>query len=399
MGLRSYEFLDAARFCHAVASPGQLDLRAPTRWTAHPAGEIAHAPPRYVCDDDPLTAPGQVSAADIDLRAHKAQYSETFLATLPDAMVEKFSRIPTLSNPFNVFIDDGVALGESFHNRTSAEYLARLMGECLPVRHGDETAPVKVTESGPPDLTVEQPCLLMASRFIHHNYYHWIFEGLTRFWCREHLPDFDKMILVMPSSEFRPFHTGILERMGLSNRILVLNHRLTRFRQLYFPSFLDPGTVTARQVEWLRRTMFTAFPAADRGGPRRRIYVSRQDAKARIVSNETALMEKLAPLGFELIVPGRMTLEEQVSAFAGAEIIVAPHGAANAGLAFCRPGTPFVELVPAGNASALYWMQANVGRLPYGRVICREDQPLVSMVADGDRVAAMAAQALADRHG
>ncbi len=399
MGLRSYEFLDAARFCRRVASPGLLDPAAPTRWIAYPAGETVHPPPRYVFDDDPLTAPGQVSAATIDLRRHVARHSETFIATLPDATVEKFTRYPVPSNPFTVFVDDGVALAESFHNRTSGEYLARLMGECAPVRCGDQETLVKVTEDGAPDLTVDAPCLLLASRFVHHNYYHWIFEGLTRFWCREHLADFDKMILATSSADFRPFHTGVLERMGLSNPILPLNHRLTRFRKLYFPSFLDPGTVTARQVEWLRRTLFGVFPNADRGGPRRRIYVSRQDAKARIVSNETALMEKLAPLGFELIVPGRMSLEEQVSAFAAAEIVVAPHGAANASIAFCRPGTPFVELVPASNASALYWMQANVGGLPYGRVICREDRPTVSMVADGDRVAEMTAQALRDRHG
>lgn len=396
MTLRPFEFLSAERLCAPVAAVDRLDPAVPTRLTIHPAGEVAHRPPRYAFDDDDLMAPGQVSDALIDLRGHTARYSSTFLATLPGAVVEKFTPTPTPANTFNVFVDDGVALAESFHNRTSNDYLTRLMGECLTAPHQGTGVPVKVVDWAEPDLTVAEPCLLMSSRFIHHNYYHWIFEGLTRFWCREHLPDFDALTLVFPSGDLRPFHTGVLERMGLRNRIMVLNRRFVRFERLWFPSFLDPGTVTARQVDWLRRLMFAVFPAAAAPPRRRRVYVSRCDAKARIVGNEAEIMARLAPLGFEMIVPGRMSLEEQIVAFAGAEMVVAPHGAANASIAFCPPGTPFLELVPAGNRSALYWMQANVGGLPYGRLVCAEDRPGVSMIADPLRLAHMVTQAAKD---
>lgn len=397
MALRPFSFISAERLCPPAASVDRLDPAVPGRVTIHPAGAVVHPPPRYAFEDDDLMAPGQVSGHPIDLRSHTAHYSSTFLATLPGAVVEKYAAVPTPANTFHVFIDEGVAVAESFHNRTSHEFVSRLMGECLtaPVPGGG-SVPVTVVDWAEPDLTVSDPCLLMSSRFIHHNYYHWIFEGLARFWCREHLPDFDSLMLVFPSGEFRPFHTGVLERMGLRNRIMVLNRRLVRFERLWFPSFLDPGTVTARQVEWLRRLMFSAFPAAAAPVRRRRIYVSRCDAKARIVSNEAEVMARLEPLGFTMIVPGRMSLEEQVMAFAGAEMVVAPHGAANASIAFCPPGTPFIELVPAGNRSALYWMQANVGGLPYGRLVCPEDRPGVSMVADPVRLAHLVQQAVKD---
>ncbi len=397
MALRPFEFLSAERLCPPVASAAQLDPAVPGRLEVYPAGSVAHPPPRYAFEDDDLMAPGQVSDALIDLRAHTAHHSSTFLATLQGAVVEKFTTAPTPANTFNVFVDDGVALAESFHNRTSNDYVTRLMQECLTAPYqGSASVPVKVVDWEPPGLTVTDPCLLMSSRFIHHNYYHWIFEGLTRFWCRDHLPGFDGLTLVFPSAELRPFHTGVLERMGLRNRIMVLNHRFVRFETLWFPSFLDPGTVTARQVEWLRRLMFGVFPAAARPVRRRRLYVSRCDAKARIVSNEAEVMARLEPLGFEMIVPGRMSLEEQVTAFAGAAMVVAPHGAANASIAFCPPGTPFLELVPAGNRSALYWMQANVGGLPYGRLVCAEDRPGVSMTADPARLAHMVMLAAKD---
>lgn len=398
MALRPFTFISAERLCPQVASVGQMDPAVPGRVAIHPAGIIAHRPPRYAFDDDDLMAPGQVSEAPINLRAHTANHSGTFLATLPGVVVEKFTALPTPANTFHVFADEGVAVAESFHNRTSHEFVSRLMGECLtvPAPGGGPSLPVSVVDWAEPDLTVAEPCLLMSSRFIHHNYYHWIFEGLTRFWCREHLPDFDSLTLILPSGDLRPFHTGVLERMGLRNRLMILNRRLTRFERLWFPSFLDPGTVTPRQVAWLRRLMFSVFPAAAAPVRRRRIYVSRCDAKARIVSNEAEVMARLEPLGFTMIVPGRMSLEEQVTAFAGAEMVVAPHGAANASIAFCPPGTPFIELVPAGNRSALYWMQANVGGLPYGRLVCAEDRPGVSMVADPVRLAHMVQQALKD---
>lgn len=398
MALRPFSFMSAERLCPSASSVDRLDPAVPGRVTIHPAGAIAHQPPRYAFDDDDLMAPGQVSEAPIDLRAHTAHYSSTFLATLPGAVVEKFAAVPTASNTFHVFADEGVAVAESFHNRTSHEFVSRLMGECLtaPAPDGGPGLPVPVVDWAEPDLTVEGPCLLMSSRFIHHNYYHWIFEGLTRFWCREHLPDFDSLTLVLPSADLRPFHTGVLERMGLRNQMMVLNRRLVRFERLWFPSFLDPGTVTPRQVAWLRQLLFSLFPAAAAPVRRRRLYVSRCDAKARIVSNEAAVMACLEPLGFTMIVPGRMSLEEQVTAFAGAEMVVAPHGAANASIAFCPPGTPFIELVPAGNRSALYWMQANVGGLPYGRLVCPEDRPGVSMVADPVRLAHLVQQAAKD---
>jgi capsular polysaccharide biosynthesis protein len=211
------------------------------------------------------------------------------------------------------------------------------------------------------------------------------------------LPGADQMPLVFPIADLKPYHADILRALGLPNPILPLRTRLTRFERLVFPTFLDPSTVTPRQIAWLRDVMFRAFPAAaKRDGPRR-ILVSRRDAMARRLSNEAALAARLEALGFVCVTPGALPVAEQIRLFASADIVVAPHGAGNVNMAFCPPGAAFLELVPAGNASSLYWMMANVCDLRYGREVCFEDVPGESMIADPDKTVSLVEAALADR--
>lgn len=391
MPLHPYEFLSVHRLCAPVDGPSALNFERNGVFTALKGQTIVHRPPLHVFDDDDLMAPGQVSAAPIDLRAHSVRSEDTFLATLRGVVVEKFARRPQPSNTFSVFVDEGVALAEAFHNRICSDNIATLLGETVPAG-ADGAIRVKVYEPGEPERVVEEPCVLMASRFVHHNYYHWTFEGLTRLWALSALPD--GVPLVFPSAELRPFHIDTLRAMGLRNPIYPLNHRLTRFERLYVPSFLDGATVTPRQVAWLRDTLFRTFPHARAGGPRR-IYVSRRDANARRVLNEDAVLEVLYRHGFELVVPGALSVAEQIRAFAGAEVVVAPHGAGNSNIAFCPPGATFLELLPASNACALYWMLANVSDLRYGRMVCPEDRPGLSMIVDTARLETLLSAALA----
>jgi hypothetical protein len=81
---------------------------------------------------------------------------------------------------------------------------------------------------------------------------------------------------------------------------------------------------------------------------KRRLLVSRRDASSRRVSNEPELQALLEPAGFETVVLGELSFREQVAAFAEAEMVIAPHGAALANLLFAAPGTVVVELHQAG---------------------------------------------------
>jgi Glycosyltransferase 61 len=94
--------------------------------------------------------------------------------------------------------------------------------------------------------------------------------------------------------------------------------------------------------------------------PGRRLYVTRgREPHNRIVTNEEGVLERLEGRGFTVLDPGAMPVREQIRAFAEAEWIVAPHGAALANLAFASPGASVVELFAPDYVQGCYWKIAD----------------------------------------
>jgi capsular polysaccharide biosynthesis protein len=102
-------------------------------------------------------------------------------------------------------------------------------------------------------------------------------------------------------------------------------------------------------------------------GPRRRLFVTRVPGyqRGRSLLNEVEVARRLAAIGYEAIEPSTMTLEEQVAAFAGAEIVVGVSGAAMTNIAFCRPGTQIIALVPGTFPDTFFWFIAQHKELDY----------------------------------
>ncbi|MFZ1109104.1 MAG: glycosyltransferase family 61 protein [Rhodomicrobium sp.] len=129
------------------------------------------------------------------------------------------------------------------------------------------------------------------------------------------------------------------------------------------------------------------FIAGEDGkGGGRRIYISRNDARLRRVLNEKRLLPMLEALGVERAVLGDLPMERQVALFRQAGIVVAPHGAGLAHIAWCKPGTKVIEFFPgpdgprgrARNATYDYWLLSRLLGLDYschlaGPVETRDD--------------------------
>ena len=112
--------------------------------------------------------------------------------------------------------------------------------------------------------------------------------------------------------------------------------------------------------------------------PARKLYVARlrrtRELNAyRGMLNEQALAERLAALGYFVIEPEFLPVEEQVRLFAGAERIVAIGGAGLFNTVFCRPGARLLDI----ESTPLFLdAHSNVfagAGLEYGLVIGRED--------------------------
>lgn len=176
--------------------------------------------------------------------------------------------------------------------------------------------------------------------------------------------------LVVP--ELTGLQAQVLNMLGFTDRIELATERLCA-DEVILPSqtgwsrnslFNTPPS----NVQWVRNALLATISPGDQYADR--VYISRTDADFRQVDNETAVMEVLEPLGFEKYALAEMTLHEQVRLFAGADLVVGPHGAGMAHMVHTR-ATRFVELFP-GRAGVMpyYFALANDLNHPYEFLIC-----------------------------
>ena len=93
-----------------------------------------------------------------------------------------------------------------------------------------------------------------------------------------------------------------------------------------------------------------------------RYYISRGDTKNRNIRNEEEVIARLAPLGFEAILPAQLPLDKQIEIFASAEVIIAATGAAFTNLIYANPRTKVGIFYPLGFVGSHYlWLAKSVG--------------------------------------
>jgi hypothetical protein len=100
----------------------------------------------------------------------------------------------------------------------------------------------------------------------------------------------------------------------------------------------------SRLIQGMHDRLAAAVP--DDGRHDGRLYVSRLADRHRRAGGEADLIAGLRRRGFTIATPAEMTLQDQIRAFRGARLVVGPHGAGMANIAFCRPGTAVYDLMP-----------------------------------------------------
>ena len=139
---------------------------------------------------------------------------------------------------------------------------------------------------------------------------------------------------------------------------------------LVVPSLADsPGAPTRGTVERVRAW------AEERGLGRRvagrgeKIYLTREKARRRRVTNEGALWAELEGRGFAKVALEELPWAEQIAVCRAARLVVAPHGAGLANLMFCEAGARVVELVNRAYFNPVFWRLAALRGLDYRAVV------------------------------
>jgi hypothetical protein len=225
-------------------------------------------------------------------------------------------------------------------------------------------------------------------------YYHWLtdtlprLEGVQAYAARTG----DHPTLIV-GPDFGGFQRETLELLGYGpDDWMEWDVAQARVDRLVVPSspreFYTPqGEISPTPVDWLRTEVRTRV--AGRVDPDQfssLVYISRDDADRRQVTNEAELMDALAPLGFERYLLAQMSTVETISLLMHADVIVGPHGAGLTDIVFADDAT-VIELCRGRrpNTPAYRVLASQVG-LDHRYVPCRVDGP--DLEADVDAVLA-----------
>jgi capsular polysaccharide biosynthesis protein len=300
---------------------------------------------------------------------------------------------------FRIFLDRGVALSEPFNAHYKADWPLVRTFDGIFVDYGDQRIPVYLHNAEEPEVTFHEPAVYMLDKGA-SNYYHWMCEVFPRLWAQAAVPELLRFPMIVNDQTLTPFqHETLVSALG-SAEMIAFPGRCVRFKRLYVSSFLSSGECAPRLRDWTARL----FPHDDResASPTRRLYISRGDASRRRVVNEEETWGVLERLGFERVVPGALSVAEQMALFAGAEAVVLPNGAAAANLAATPPGALVVEFQPTVLLNPGVWTVARAMDHRYGLVTTpdsngRERDYFVDMTVDPGKLLRVVEAGLAER--
>lgn len=200
------------------------------------------------------------------------------------------------------------------------------------------------------------------------NYYHWLIDLLPRLLLlREAEGGFDGFDRILINGAGARYERESLAALGLPpEKVRYVNER-QRFqvKAAAIPSMDHAGKVIAPWKIKALRDLRDGLTKGGRPGARR-LYVSRRNAAVRRVVNEEALRPLLEQAGFALLELDSRSWVDQVQMFADAEVVLAPHGAALANIAFCHPGALITEITTRAGYRDFYRYLAASASLQYG---------------------------------
>lgn len=218
--------------------------------------------------------------------------------------------------------------------------------------------PVHLSPYPPAPEQVDGAVAVLAARATGHNYFHFLVDALPRLGLlREALPDLEPDAwLVDRAAAYQRTFWSMLGLDTEAVRTIEPQPGLSlRARRLVVPTMPSAEhTIVPRETsDWLRASL---PPSAEAAGLPERIYVSRgRTPGTRRLVEEPATLAMLAAHGFTCIEPGSLSVQQQIDHFSAARVIVAPHGAALANLAFARPGVRVLELFAPTYLNPAYW--------------------------------------------
>ena len=231
----------------------------------------------------------------------------------------------------------------------------------------------RVSDRG--DLEIEVGFLLGAARDRSINPCTWRTENLPKLRLYEYVKgNVNKEVELVFLGEISERQRATLSAMGYDpNDVITTENKSMDINSLFVPEYpmrIRDGqfSVLDSDLRWVRNKMISNM-SLDNPHTARKIYVSRETANRRKITNEDEIVSLLDQYGFEKIEPANLSLEDEISIFNTADVILGLHGANMAGIVFAE-NARVLELFPKGGVCEHYFAIANQLDLSYDCFIC-----------------------------
>jgi len=267
----------------------------------------------------------------------KAKISVLFPQFLPSENLGSNFRETEGENPqpFVAVIPNGRAWGDKF-TRAVITSDNRLLED---ISTGSPSLIIS-SDRLPPPVAIEGTVAFLAKNYC-YNYYHWMFEFLPQIeLLRRSGIDIGSIDKFAVNHCCFPFQRETVSLLGIPLEKIVETYKNNHIqaRQLLVSSVIRESTKWA--CDFLRREFLNDSIIGLQ--KKQRIFISRKE-KRRVI-NEDELVAVLSKFGFKSIAPESLSVAEQVSLFAAAEVVIGAHGAALTNTVFCSPGTKVIEI-------------------------------------------------------
>lgn len=172
------------------------------------------------------------------------------------------------------------------------------------------------------------------------NYYHFIFDSLTKYLRIGGNNDECPLIL---SGNSHSRAKEILRALNINNYFFSSSNYTLQVNDAIVPmKFINNGSPSKYQSHLLRESFKSIMPYVK--NPSKFIYISRSDSNSRRIINELDLTLLLVRYGFDIIKLSDLSFIEQLNLFANASIVLGSHGAGFTNIIFCNEKTSIIEL-------------------------------------------------------
>lgn len=280
----------------------------------------------------------------------KYQFPSSYIANFPFATI--------INGQYVIITQERKLLAESYTSEeklmTSGLFLPKNMK--VRIENAEENLKIVLYKNKPP-RHFDENALIIPS-FWHFNYHHWLIECLPRISRIIDFP-FEKINVIVPD-KLLSFQEQSLELLEVQpDSRISLQDNITRIKNLIFSSI---GVFHPQDINWLRNKF---IQQNDDHSSDQKIYISREDAENRKVTNEKEVIGLLSSLGFKHYILSNLTFKEQIQLFQSASIIVGPHGSGLSNIIFSDENSTLIEFIPNDKVNVVFWLLANIRNINY----------------------------------